>query len=694
MKKTIIIAVCALLVLTIVGISVFYVTKPSLSIEDVLPKDPLIYLKVSDIQGAAVKVITSDLFKSVMNIDYDMLLDKEVITKEQKSTFDSIREKSAILSENIILARLLGKEVAIALYPGKLDIKFDGNVNPDDIMRIIENFVSNISIAVHLQPEIKFLEFISKFSLNKDVSQFEQEVLNYKEKEIRIITIPDSGLEVGYVEIGDLLIVGLGDKSAKAAVDVFRGDKGSLDKDSNIIEARKNYVESATLISLLNIEGLISLVENKSQEFPKTTQEVQGQQDKTSQLLDSYSGFRFVTISSRWGDISEFKFNAHIDRDKFNNVPFMRACDSSVNGTIDFIPTETIVYYWDNCLEIDYYWQEVKRELLKLSKEDASNPMDQIKDFENKMGLSIEEDIIGAFASEMGGALFDIKLSNMFPTPEFIFFIKVKNKAKVENLMNKLLDKPFFMIKDESYSDINIKYINSPIASVQPSYCYIGDYMLISINRDLLKNSINVSAGGVASLLENKSFKEIDPSIAEDSTSISFGKIDKISEKLEGIINFSNLWLVAKDNELKAFKSGTEKRLEDVDKTIALMSKEVGEFQKQIDLTEDKIWDLQAEQKDISAEKTNENNAIEALNKKQGDIEASIEKREELKETLLMYELSAKESEKRKIMLDEIVFPILRSFLSIDSFGMRKTSIGDVFETNIFLKEKVSTSTP
>lgn len=684
MKKLIIILFC--IVIAAVGITVYLQTqKEESSIENILPEGALVYVQLNDIEKNLKQMASMPFWKAISGINYDLLTRKNIIIPKHKAFIDLFRTQASQIVKSPMTKKLFGREVAFAVYPFDKDIgalvQEMKSFNPG----IIEEVLSGGFLATRIDPDVQFAELLSR-SFSQYGANVSQGQIEYKGEIIRTITLSKVGVKFSFVRLNDVLVFGMGERAARMSIDAFKGNKPSLAQDPQFVEARSTFRGSSGMVGFLDFEIFMNLLKDQTKNLAGLAggeSEGMRARQQLEDVLAKMSGIKTLAFSSELGPIMKFNTRLLIDPRKTHpEYAHFYTCPSQVNKTINFIPKEVLGYQWSNCFDLDYYWKEIKKEV-----ERTSTAALRVDELEEKIGFSIEGDILPAFGDEIGGYVSDIQISGFFPIPKFLFFIKIKNKSKAEHLLARLKEQPLAILQDENYDGIALKYLALPFGEdVQPGYCFLDNYLLMASSRQLLKSSIDASGNASVSLLASPDFKEINFGLTDKNRSVQFVKIGTVIEKIKGVIGWSNDWMNARNRKAQAFKMGSEKPLEEVKAGITVKTGELQDMRDNIILLEDEVWNLESKGEDMEALQTQINDLKSQIEAKELELSGDRERQQELENILQESARDAPDPALNQLYLDEVIYPVLESLKSIKSYGLRVTSDKDSLESSVFLK--------
>ncbi len=684
MKKLVIIVLCVAVV--IVGVGLFYQTqKKGFSIEHVLPQGALVYVRLNDVEKNMREMASMPFWQAIENINYDFLIKQNVISPQQGAMIDLIRTRLSEVLANPLFKKLFGQEVAVAVYPLDRDIgaliREMKMFNP----QLAEELFSGIFLVTRVDPDVQFAEFLTR-SLSQLGGNISQGQVEYKGEIIRTISVSGVGMKFAFVRLKDLLVMGIGEEAARTSIDVYKKSEPSLTRDPRFMKIQSTFLDPAGIAGYFDFETFIGILRSQAGNLAGLGAGDSGKamsEKVWDEALSKITGFETFAFSSQLGPIMKFSGHIMIDPEKLDpQYASLHSCPSEVNKTIDFTPRDVLGYQWSNCHDLIYYWKEIKKELAK-----ADTPVSKIDEIEAQIGLSIEKDILPALGDEFGGYLSDIQIGGFFPIPKLLFFVQIKNKTKIQHMLDQLKNQPIAMIQNENYNGVSLTYLALPLGEiVQPGYCFLGDYLLMATSRQLLKDSIDASANTAMSLVANPAFQEIDFGLTDKNRSVQFVRIGKMIEKVKGIIGWSNQWIAAQERKAQAFKAGSEKPLEEVNVKIATQEDELTEMHDTITALEDKIWDLEDKREDITAQQAQLSDLRAQVGAIEMEISDGYERKEELEAILQKGTKNIPDTALRQSYMNEIINPILESLKSIESYGLRVTSDKDVYESSIFLK--------
>ncbi len=673
--KRLLIVILSLAILSAVGAGIFhYVTASGPSIEDVLPEGAVFYVKFLNLRITREKIVSTKLWQNLRQVDASLLFEG--------------RLKIFHPSTAAVLDKLFGREAALAVYEPDMDISSIAAASPEDQPRLWGELVSNVFLVTRLEPDVQWMESVSGL-LGLSAEGLNVEDVRYEGETIRLVTIPDSTLKIGFVRLKDLLIIGVTDKAARRSVDVYHRSEAALAADPNLRMAGERSMDPVDVIGYVHLEELLSAAKkNIHQVFDRLKgqealpQETDSSQPKTSEVQKKWdgifgqaSGLTVLGFSGQWADAVKIKFDLFLDKAKLDSEKAaLYTCAPGQNKTLGFIPKDILGYQWNNCSDFEYYWKQIK-------KESAQDQMEQT------IGLSLETDILPVLGDEIGGYLSDIRVGAMFPYPQLLFFVEVNDQDKAGEILTKLTEHALIVQQAEEYKSIVLHYISLPFEiDIQPAYCLLDSYLLAATNRQLLKDSIDAFSDPSLGLSHDETFQAVDLGTAGEIRSFQFARVGQIMGKMEGVLEWSKTWIDSQDARKEAFKSGSQKRLADVDNDLNSHKMTLEQKKARVKTLEEEIWDMESRGLDVTLQRGELKSLGDSLKELDEQIASAEEQKKELVKIISGYDNRLDGTQRREHLIEGMIRPLLKSAAFIRSYGTRTTLDHDVLTSLFFLK--------
>lgn len=676
MKKIILGVVIFIFFVGATGAAYFYLFRKKIQPEQILSEDVLAYVRVNNPQEDLQKLMASPLWRTLTQLDYDSLQQKKLITAKQRFFMDWLKNELPRVSSEISFKTVLGREVVVSFYaPQQLDS--DSLEAESTVLTApwLEEILSNILIIGRVDPQFQLIEFLSGFS-NQFFQYVATESVEYKKHTIYLITLRNTNIQLGFVRIKDLLIIGLGEKTARRSIDVFEGSSPSLAANKEFKKLIQNYSKPVSGFFYGNIQETAELIKNYFNKNNLNPSKTASGEDFSKTI----SGLTKIGASAQWGKLSMFKvdFLYNAERVAPSLKQMYASCAPRENKTVFFIPKEVLIYQWGNCIDFNYYWEEIQKEIEK--KESHSSGIDsreQIKKIEDILGFSIKE-IALSLGDEMGGYLTNIDENSRIPIPHLVLFIKMNDQKKIEKVFKNIFDQFMMTPQEEVYSKIPIQSMVLPLGeSVQPSYCFLDEYLLVGMNRQVIKESIDIFRGKALSLAAQEELSKEVFSLKRKNTGFLFLRIDKTLAKMESIIQKLSDLAFAEERKKEAFLSGSLQRLKDVEAEVAVREEE-------FKLAQERLKSLE----NSAANKSDINALNEEIENKEKGLRAAQEQRKELEQITEGYDQYQVDSQTRQVFMDEIISPFLKSFQSFSFLSATTTQEKEKIESILYLKLK------
>ncbi|MBF0386028.1 MAG: hypothetical protein HQL27_09195, partial [Candidatus Omnitrophica bacterium] len=186
MKNLVIILLC--LAVLAAGSFIFIKMAPKpLAVEDIVPSDPLFYIKASGIKQALEYLGATKIWADLKNIDFEKLARSDKNFAAQYAVFNQVVKGMSDPGSAAILDNFLSREIAIAVYPAKLDYIDIFSMDGLAILNSLQDVLSNMVFVTRINPKAKAAEFFAGMIAKQNNVDFKKE--EYKGQTINTIAL-------------------------------------------------------------------------------------------------------------------------------------------------------------------------------------------------------------------------------------------------------------------------------------------------------------------------------------------------------------------------------------------------------------------------------------------------------------------------------------------------------------------------
>ena len=650
--KKIVIGTLSIFLVFILGFWVWS-QRPGLAMEQVLPSQPLVFVRLAHVQVHIDQLIRSDFGKNLSAINLPEVLNRNNFSPTDINDLKHTQRDLVKFWRNPLIRKFLGKEAAVAVY------------RKDDSYHVF--------VVLRLTFSTRIAELLGQLfhHWGDDVSVRPQ---RYQGRVINHIVFKKQNLEVAYVRIRDLLIVvpeSLG--KLEEVVDVYQHKHDNLKGDPSFNFVSKNAYPSA--------DGLVYVNLNRLSLF------WQGEMDSKLTVLGyQTAAFPVYGVSYMPGVISKYKVVVGFDEKYIpSDMRKVLNCPALANDTLKLVPVDAIAYNWGGCYDFQQSWDIAKRRL-----EDSSDLAQGIIKFKKKLerhfNINIRRDVLPVLGNEIGGYLTDLDLQGSYPFPRFLVFVKIQDRAKAESLLDKLAQNPVVAIQSDEYEHVNIHYISlSQGTNMDPGYAFLGDYLLMATSRQLLKGSIDAYNDSFHSIASDDAVAQFSLANGEKFNSVTLMKTAELSRRAQDFLGWVDKYLSSQVFMAAAYKQDGDNKKQQLDEAIAEKSSELILAQKklaQLKNTSLPVADL--------GDPGFVDGAIENLNREEesirGDIADYIVQKENWARLLDNYALGAQTAKLTMYNMENLVSPVLKGLESIDAQAVTVRFGDKVLETEFLIK--------
>lgn len=667
------------------GIFLWQANRKAVPLETLLPEQPVGYVRQTQLSKGLEEFARTRFYQDLQAINVENAIEKIGAGPEGAARYKKLKQTLFSGENQQLVKQLFGKEFVVAAYPDDSLKNFQPK-DSEEMTMIAMQMAQNIFVVSRISPELQVAEFVSKFFL-----QYQEELSSrtsqYRGKTITVLSTKDGIINIGYFRMKDILVVGLGEKAARAAIDTLARSRKSLAQDPVFLKSRGAFLEGAESVGYMDFQVFYKLLKEGMTQWLAGQKDIPpGYEERFQEELKQMAGMQTVTYSGKTGPVYAAKMDLHFDKNALHpDVKPFYTCPPDSNKTLSFVPSDTLVYNWSTCIDVKELWRQFQSGLesdAELGGGQAAPPSRMIAAVEQQLGMSLEKDILPVLGREFGVYLTDLDVSGMIPIPRIVFLAQVTEKAGAEAVLNKLLAlQPMLRPEQEQYSDAAVMYIPVPMfEGLEPAYAFIGDYLLIATNRAALKSSLDTAKDPGKSLSSATGFQEVNFGLTDKNNSVFFMQVDRTMEKAQSLLDWVVTWGGKAAVQQEAFKTGSQQRLADIRGNI------VKDKETLAGLT-DQLAKLSAP---ASGEAADRPAQIEEVKKRIEETETAIktneEREEELQSILEEYEMMAPEVDRNKLLIDELVRPFFKAVSHFKGVSSRSVTGEGVVESFNYFK--------
>ena len=627
--------------------------RPGLALEDVLPSQPLVFVRLAHVQKHVDQMIASDFGKNIAAIDLADVLSRNNLPREDIRDFKRWQEDLVKFWKNPLVKRLLDKEAAAAVYRSKGSYRF--------------------YVIFRLTLSTRIAELIGQLShrWGDGVSLKQQRYLG---RAVNHIFFKKQNAGFAYVRIRDLLIVAPESSGhLEEVVDVYEGKHESLQKDQSFNFVRQNSYPSSDGLVFLNLNLFSDLWRGRVE-------------SGLTPLGYQTAAFPVFGLSYMPGVVSKYKMMVGLD-EKYMPQGMQKtfSCPALANDSLKLVPVNAILYNWGICYDLEQSWSVAKKRL-------AENPefaagVDKFKKrLEKHFHISLKKDVLPVLGHEIGGYLTDLDMQGNYPFPRLLVFIKIQDRPKAEKLLDKLTRQPVMKLHEEEYDHVNIRYISLPLGSnMDPGYAFLEDYLLVASSRQLLKQSIEAYNDALHSIASDDTIGQFSLGSGEKFHSVTLMKTSELSRRAQDFLGWVDKYLSSQVNMAAAYRQDGANKQQELDEAIAGKKAElVLAKNKLTQLKHTSLSNVSLDDPELI------NGAIENLNREEesirGDIANYIEQKEDLTRLVENYALGAQSAKLTMYNMENLLSPVLKGLESINAQAVTVRFGNKILETEFLVK--------
>ncbi len=662
-KKILIISVLVTLIAIAGG--VLFLSRPlSVSLEQVFPSNALGFVRLSHVASDLESFSQNDFWKSVSTIDLPKVLEHNKASARDIEQIKVMQNQLDLLLKNPLTKKFLGQEMAVGFYE---KISSEGKDN--------ESYYDAL-FAIRLGFTFQIAEFFVSMAhqLSDDVTTTEEKYQDFKIIHVRF---PKRHLEIQYIRIQNVLFASLAPSNIlHQMLDVYHKKTSSLAEDSNFSKSNALTYASGHGIFYINFERFYGFIKNHA---PKE------QKEYLNEISKDISGFKSSTLSFLPGQISKLKFIMHYEPQELN--AYWRAifsCAPQGNLSLKFVPHNVMAYHWGNCYDFNNVLDQAKDASLSSKKEEYGNFLNKI---EKKLKLSIHDEVLAAFDSQMGWYLDDIDTQGAFPYPRMVLFFKLKDRSAIERVIEKFSRKAIVPFQHEEYSQTPIHYMSIPLGEdIDLGYTFLGDFLLLGSSKQLLKTSIDALNNQDQSIQSTDFFKQFNSDNSNLNQAVVLIKTDEVSKRLQQLLNWYNKVVSSQITAALTYQREAKQQQKELEEEAISKKEDLNLASKKLKELKQVILPVEASSEEIA----DQTSKIEHLNSDVQQLKEEIlsnqKEQQKIKDSFVSYQ---SQSEGAKLWLfnsDEVFVPLLKGLEGIHAISMQIHMKDRITETEILVK--------
>lgn len=538
------------------------VPKGKVAIADIVPSDVIMFVSARDAKSTWNLIKTSNFWKKISALKVFSTVLQGVNLDNLSAQFQA--NLGFDLSEGTILG-LFGQDLSLALVGSK-----EGINSPQLLL------FAQADPKADIQGKVASL--IEKVKANVTV-----ETVEYNGQKITRIRNPQiPGPEFNYAFVSDVLVLGIGidDSGVRKVVDL------ASKKSSDSLSSNAEYKNAIGVLKLRgDLKGIIYMSMARIIELVKSLPTPEGTPAGFTAGLEQTLGAIKAIVGAASFDRGLLVKLFFIKNTEVASPEIMAAWNASPRPaeSLNFLPEGSLLLTVSNSLDLAKLWDSWQANLGTQNPEQAKIVMDALAAFEKDSGIVVKDQIISLLGDEICFAITNIDMSGLFPFPHVAILAKVKDEAKAQEVMKKILDYtilksapagvsattpatettstavatevtgtatpaeetapvPQMTTAQEDYNGVKITSleIQLPYQTLNPSYATVNGFLVIGVNKDSLKNIIDVVKGTKPSVAKGQEFKDVTVGFSPKTNQMAFLNFKRTIDIIVEITKWAN----------------------------------------------------------------------------------------------------------------------------------------------------------
>jgi len=494
------------LILLFIGLYIYKLINVKTPAEKFLPENTFQLYEFYDLEKTINAFMNTHEAKILKSINLKKLTTDLDIPKPVTEIFNSYI--SYIRSfDTDLLYNLFGTYTAVGLIPDEFN-SLEANFS-----NFYKKIVSGFVIITRPKYGGDILNFIRKFVplLKKHQSvEYNNHNIYWFESNLKN--------KIYYCIIDGLLITGFTQDAIIKCLDTQKKQVMSLSNNPLYQKLRnKNKSKNLKLFTYSNISVIYKHLLNLLRQKVKDKQE----------LNIFYDYYKHLSKDNAFS----YSISFHNNMIKTSSAYFVQKklnVQLSKNKTLGWIPENSLFYFCYNAFNLS--------ELRDLFNNEKFKRFFQM--FNIKIDRAKIVELFEIVNGQLSIILTDVISEKFLPAPQLTLLLRIKNKETMKKIINELTPQ-YLVPAQEEHNIYKISYFNIPyLSNISPSYSFINDYFLISLNYQCIKDIINTKESIDINIMNNNLFKKIYHKFSKNDNIVMFINVSDSIEKIRKIINW------------------------------------------------------------------------------------------------------------------------------------------------------------
>jgi len=505
--------------LLLCGLSLFFFLRSGqvkkVQAADVLPADVMLYVEQHDFVKTYQEFAGSRLGRVLSRIDYvDITVELGGDKDDVADALNLWKEIDKLINEPAF-DQLLGEEFTLALFP----MPGFSRENP------IENVKERLLLIARPRHNAKVLQFLASH-FAKDV---ERSTVQYGSHTITRYKVSEK-ITFSTTTVAGLVLAAVDERLVRKSLSTFDDQISTLAGSIQYQQLRENF-EGATLFQYLSLLPLKKQVQLIAEKLPENDQQ------QLLDLLEQWNGWTAGAYGAwdKKGVINE-KLQILYNPEKLDkDVARIFAMAPEKNNTLTMVPADSLFYYWGNNLNLPLLF-DMYSDMLVEQRPEMFDLLQQ--ELQDTVGMKLE-DILELAANECGVIIEKIEGEGV-PIPQVLMMLQLKDTEKFMQIFHKLLEEAAIPISTSHFQGQEISYWGvAPQKGLQPAFTLLGNYLLLSNSRDLVKQVVALQKNPVDTLVNNPELKELQGELTQSNNSTAYVHIALMADAFKTLATWA-----------------------------------------------------------------------------------------------------------------------------------------------------------
>ena len=370
----------------------------------------------------------------------------------------------------------------------------------------------------------KVVDKLLKFTEEENAK--DKNIEEYKGVKIDHYKFEDGGdvEEMAYFTLDDKYVMTFSLDEAKKIIRIAKGEGAeSLARSTLYKDTLKNLGKDRIITAFLNMSRLFKIYEKEM-----FNHDEEGQKAFEFLQLNDLKALGVAAIATK----EQISLELYLHTPATQSPLFTLLRNGSAGfKSLELVKDDALMAFAMTIKPMEF-WKTCMNMVKSTNEETHKDMMEELKDEEEKMGMSLEKDLLAHLGGEVVVIIPDADIDLMSPMPVgVVLAVRIKDKVAVEKFVKAAMAAKDMKVEEKGYRGYKIYDIDDDIL-----FCFTEKYWLVGSNEDAVKEIIKTLKGDRALLTNSEKFRKARANFKGDMTALGYVDLARFFETVNNVI--------------------------------------------------------------------------------------------------------------------------------------------------------------